>query len=65
MIEDYPDQVKEIMSHCIIVEAKFNWVNQNFDYIAISDLFHECIEGAPIPKYTWKYNAVTGTIEAN
>jgi len=44
-IDDSPQLVQEIMSQCIILEAKYSPVHDTIEYLAICDQFQEVLEG--------------------
>jgi len=54
-IDDYPNTVKDIMGHCIIVSAEMRWESDSIHYTAISDWFDEVDNGC----MPYEYRIVT------
>jgi hypothetical protein len=50
-IDNRLDKVKQVMEKMVVLEARFSMDLKRFDYVAISDLFENVIEGEMIPSY--------------
>lgn len=53
MVRQNPREVLKVMSQCIIVRCEFLWMEDAFEYKALSSHFEEVEEGCLIPKYHW------------
>jgi hypothetical protein len=50
-INDKLDKVKEVLSHMVVIEARYTNEHNRFDYVSICDLFDEVKDGEMVPWY--------------
>lgn len=51
--------VREIMARCIVVRAEALFYENEYEYVALSDLFADVPEGGLVPRYTWEFSGST------
>jgi hypothetical protein len=51
IVNNFPQDVMNIMSNCIITRCEFRWYSGHFEYEAVSPMFSEIESGQMMPEY--------------
>lgn len=54
------EAVREVLSHMVIIEARYSQERDVFDYVAICPLFDEVQEKEVVPSYQLSFDNVAG-----
>lgn len=63
IIQSNPEEIKKVMAHCIIYDARCDYLNHRVEYLAESELFEPVSVGQLIPEYLIVLNGDTVTAE--